>query len=58
MFMKVGSFGIVFVVFLMLFIVTTGIISFGNTEFSIGPPYVSDMTDWQTNSRTLVMFST
>jgi len=41
-FMKVGSFGIVFVVFLMLFIVTTGIISLGNTQFSVGPPYVSD----------------
>lgn len=57
-FMKVGSFGIVFVVFLMIFIVSTGIISLGNTSFSIGPAYVSDSTDWSTNSRTLVMFST
>jgi len=48
-FMKVGSFGIVFVVFLMLFIVTTGVISFGNTEFTVGPAYVSDQTDWQSN---------
>lgn len=57
-FMKVGSFGIVFVVFLMIFIVSTGIISLGNTSFSIGPAYVSDDTVWSTNSRTLVMFST
>ena len=40
--MKVGSFGIVFVVFLMVFIVTTGIVSLGNTEYSIGPAYISD----------------
>ena len=57
-FMKVGSFGIVFVVFLMVFIVTTGIVSLGNTEYSIGPAYVSDQTIWETNQRTLVMFST
>ena len=48
-FMKVGSFGIVFVVFLMVFIVTTGIVSLGNTKYSTGPAYISDETIWETN---------
>lgn len=57
-FMKVGSFGVVFVVFLMLFIVTTGIVSLENTTYMVGPPYKSDQTDWSSDNRILVMFST
>jgi len=32
-FMRVGSFGVIFILFLMLFIVTVGVKSLDNTEF-------------------------
>jgi len=35
-FMRVGSFGVIFILFLMFFIVTVGIKSLTNTEFEFG----------------------
>lgn len=57
-FMKVGSFGVIFIVFLMVFIVAVGIRAFGNSEFTLGTMDESDNTDWlNTSERTLVMFN-
>ena len=55
-FMKIGSFGVIFVVLLMIFIIYTGIKSLTDTEFSIGSYDDSMKTNWQTNQRTLVLF--
>lgn len=57
-FMKVGSFGVVFIVFLMVFIVAVGIRAFSNSVFTLGSMEESDNTDWlNTSERTLVMFN-
>jgi len=55
-FMKIGSFGVIFVCMLMIFIIYTGIKSLSNTDFSIGTMAESDATDWSGNKRTLVLF--
>jgi len=55
-FMKIGSYGVVFVVMLMLFIIYTGIKALSDTEFSIGTMEESDQSDWAGNKRTLVLF--
>lgn len=55
-FMKIGSFGVIFVVMLMVFIIYTGIVALTNTEFSIGTMAESDATNWDENKRTLVLF--
>lgn len=57
MFMRIGSFGIVFVIFLMCFIVTMGVLALTDTEFTIGNTAQADMTDWASDSRTLVLFN-
>lgn len=56
-FMKVGSFGVIFILFLIFFIITVGIESFGNTDFSIGTAEESNNTDWLGDQRTLVTFN-
>ena len=56
-FMKIGSFGVIFVVMLMIFIVYTGIKSLTDTNYSIGTTAESDATDWTSDSRTLVLFN-
>ena len=45
-FMRIGSFGVIFVVLLMIFIIATGVLAFSNTEFSIGTVSQSDATEW------------
>ena len=55
-FMKIGSFGVIFVCMLMIFIIYTGIKSLSNTEFSIGTMEESNATDWNSNRRTIVLF--
>lgn len=35
-FLRIGSFGVAFIIFLMVFIIATGIIAFGDTTFMIG----------------------
>jgi len=55
-FMRIGSFGVIFVVMLMVFIIYTGIDSMSNTDFSIGTMEQSNATDWQSDERTLVLF--
>ena len=58
-FMRIGSFGVIFVVFLMIFIIATGIIAFTDTTFSIGSTADSNATKWKdSNERVLVMFNT
>ena len=54
-FMKIGSFGVIFVCMLMIFIIYTGIKSLSNTDFSIGTAAESNATDWTGNKRTLVL---
>lgn len=48
-FMKIGSFGVIFVVMLMVFIIYTGILALTNTEFSLGTMEESDNSDWASN---------
>ena len=40
--MRIGSFGVVFVVLLIVFIMATGIIAFGDTSFVIGSSEEAD----------------
>ena len=54
-FMKIGSFGVIFVVMLMIFIIYTGIKSLTDTNFSIGTTEESNETDWTGPDRTLVL---
>lgn len=56
-FMKVGSIGVIFIVFLMGFIIFVGANAFSNTEFVIGTMAESDETNWSDPQRTLVMFN-
>ena len=55
-FMKIGSFGVIFVVMLMIFIIYTGIYSLSDTDFTIGTMAESNASDWTSNKRTLVLF--
>jgi hypothetical protein len=57
-FLKVGSYGVIFIVMLMVFIVATGIIAFGNTTFMTGSAKDNIATNWSDNERTLVLFNT
>jgi len=56
-FMKVGSFGVIFIVFLMAFIVTVGVEGFTNTNYSFGSMAESNSSDWLQPERTLVLFN-
>merc|ERR1719469_1088036 len=53
--MKVGSFGVVFIFFLIMFIVVTGILALSNTEFMIGSDQSSNDTNWSEGLRTLTL---
>ena len=54
-FMRIGSFGVVFVILLMAFIMAMGFIALGDTSFVIGSAAQSDKTIWADDGRTLVM---
>lgn len=56
--MKIGSFGVLFIIMLMIFIVVYGILAFGNTEFTIGTTAESNAVDWNSPERVLVLFNT
>ena len=56
-FMQIGSFGVIFIIFLMIYIIYVGIVAFTNTEFEIGSAAQADNTNWNDNLRTLVMFN-
>ena len=48
-FLKIGSFGVIFIIILMIFIIVVGVIAFTNTDFMIGSAQDAyDMTveDW------------
>jgi amino acid transporter len=53
--MKVGSFGVIFVFMLIIFIIITGVMAFTNTEFNIGSAENASQTDWNTELRTITM---
>lgn len=55
--MKVGSLGVIFIVFLMAFIVTVGVEGFANTNYSFGSMAESNASDWLQPERTLVLFN-
>ena len=58
MFMRIGSFGVIFVVLLMIFIIATGVIAFTDTTFAVGSAAESDDTNWaESNKRILVMMN-
>ena len=55
--MKLGSYGVIFIVILMIFIIYTGITTLTDTEFEIGSFDDSKKnTDWHTKTRTISMF--
>ena len=54
-FMRIGSFGVIFIILLMLFIIATGVLAFSDTNFSIGSTEESNETNWKGNERVLVM---
>ena len=56
-FMKVGSFGVIFVFMLIIFIVMTGVVALTNTEFMVGTPEQASQTDWSSSLRTLSFFN-
>jgi sodium-coupled neutral amino acid transporter 9 len=59
-FLKIGSFGVIFIIILMIFIICVGVIAFTNTEFYLGSAQDAyDMTieDWQGDMRYLVLFN-
>jgi hypothetical protein len=56
-FMKAGSFGVVFLVFLLGFIIAIGIKALGNTTYVLGTTDESNLTDWNETQRVLVMFN-
>merc|ERR1712232_400141 len=55
--MRIGSFGVIFVVLLMIFIIATGVVAFTDTEFAIGSTAESNATNWEESKRILVMFN-
>ena len=56
--MRIGSFGVIFVIMLILFIIGTGVIALTDTHFSIGSTAESNVTDWlHSDERILVMFN-
>ena len=56
-FLKVGSFGVIFVFMLIIFIIMTGIIAMTNTEFMVGSAEDSMDTDWSEGLRTLTLYN-
>lgn len=56
--MRIGSFGIIFVMFLMLFIVTMGVLALLDTDFTLGTTAEANETNWASTDRTLVLFNT
>jgi hypothetical protein len=55
--MRVGSLGVIFIVFLMIFIVAVGFKSLSNTEYNIVSYQNVDDTNWSSTVRTLTMFN-
>jgi hypothetical protein len=56
-FMRIGSFGVVFVVLLIAFIMAMGFIALGDTHFVIGTTEESNETDWAGDTRTIVLWN-
>lgn len=59
-FMKIGSFGVIFIIILMLFIIAVGVLAFTDTTFSIGSSteaFDLSLAQWSDNSRILVLFN-
>jgi len=54
-FMRLSSFGVVFSIMLLVFIIGTGIFAFTDTNFSLGTMEQSDATIWAQDERTLVL---
>lgn len=45
-FMRIGSFGVIFIMLFVIYIVFNFFVATGNTEFEIGTMAQSDATDW------------
>jgi len=56
-FMRIGSFGVVFIIMLMVFVMAMGFIALGDTSFVVGNSAESSLTDWEANTRTLVLIN-
>ena len=57
-FMRIGSFGVVFVILFLVFIMAMGFIALGDTSFVIGDATQSAAVDWTKKDRILVLFNT
>ena len=58
--MKIGSFGVIFIIILMIFIIIVGIEAFSNTNFSIGSADAllnQPLDYWNGDQRILVLFN-
>ena len=55
--MRVGSFGVIFIVFLVCFIMYVGIDAFSNTYYSFGSKEDFEATDWHSHERILLLFN-
>lgn len=59
-FLKIGSFGVIFIIMLVVFIVAMGIIAFGHTDFVAGEALTDiqyTVADWQGSTRVFVLFN-
>jgi hypothetical protein len=56
-FMRVGSFGVVFVIFLIIFICAVGTYGLTNTEYTFGTTEEANETIWESNMRILVLWN-
>ena len=54
-FMRLSSFGVIFTIMLVVFIIGTGALAFSDTDFSLGTTEESNATDWTSDQRILVM---
>jgi solute carrier family 38 (sodium-coupled neutral amino acid transporter), member 9 len=55
--MRIGSFGVIFVFFLIVFIVGVGVVALMNTDYTIGTNEEANETDWNSNMRTIVLWN-
>ena len=56
-FMRIGSFGVIFIMLFVLYIIYNFIAATTNTTFEFGTTSESDLTIWSNNARTIVLFN-
>lgn len=56
-FMRIGSFGVIFILLFVFYIIFNYIYATSNTTFEFGSMVQSDATDWTAQTRTVVLFN-